>query len=249
MVVNKLYIGKSKQLHYAVALFPGLMGGMVLIMSLLGLLRINWLLAAIYSIIMASISASIAFLPKFKISSMLEQLELRLPHLILRLRTLIMAGESPLQAFLSAAASVKSPILDYIAKEVGLGKTPREALDELQRVLGSKPLLDTLKRILLSLEMGDEAINYLKEEFEGIMSERESNLRRAIENLSVIVEMYMSMGVFFPVVAIVMLASLSILGTGFDINTLIALLIFVAIPLFSAFSALMAKKIVERALL
>jgi len=248
-VLNTLYIGKSKKVHYAVSAVPAILGAVVATLSWFRFLPVGPILAVIYALIMVSIAASIAFMPKFKVSSMLEHLELRLPHLILRLRTLIMAGESPLEAFLSAASEVKSPILDYLIKQVTLGVTPEEAINELQRVLKNKPVLDTIKRITLSLGMGEEAINYLKEEFDAVMAERESGLRKAIESLSVIVEMYMSIGVFFPVIAIVMLASLSILGSGFDINALIALLIFVAIPMFSAFSAVMAKKIVERALL
>ena len=248
-MLNTLYIGKSKKVHYAVSAVPAILGAVVATLSWFRFLPVGPILAVIYALIMVSIAASIAFMPKFKVSSMLEHLELRLPHLILRLRTLIMAGESPLEAFLSAASEVKSPILDYLIKQVTLGVTPEEAINELQRVLKNKPVLDTIKRITLSLGMGEEAINYLKEEFDAVMAERESGLRKAIESLSVIVEMYMSIGVFFPVIAIVMLASLSILGSGFDINALIALLIFVAIPMFSAFSAVMAKKIVERALL
>ena len=248
-MLNTLYIGKSRKVHYAVSAVPAVLGSVVAVLSYLRFLPVNIIIAVIYALIMISVSASIAFMPKFKVSSMLEHLELRLPHLILRLRTLIMAGESPLEAFLSAASEVKSPLLDYLIKQVALGVTPEEAISELQGVLKNKPVLDTLKRIVLSLGMGEEAINYLKEEFDAVMAERESGLRKAIESLSVIVEMYMSIGVFFPVIAIVMLASLSILGSGFDINALIALLIFVAIPLFSAFSAVMAKKIVERALL
>ncbi len=248
-MLNTLYIGKSKKVHYAVSAVPAILGAVVATLSWFRFLPVDPILAVIYALIMVSMAASIAFMPKFKVSSMLEHLELRLPHLILRLRTLIMAGESPLEAFLSAASEVKSPILDYLIKQVTLGVTPEEAINELQRVLKNKPVLDTIKRITLSLGMGEEAINYLKEEFDAVMAERESGLRKAIESLSVIVEMYMSIGVFFPVIAIVMLASLSILGSGFDINALIALLIFVAIPMFSAFSAVMAKKIVERALL
>ncbi len=248
-MLNTLYIGKSRKVHYAVSTIPATLGAIVAILSWLQLLPVSLILAIIYALIMVSITVSIAFMPKFKVSSMLEHLELRLPHLILRLRTLIMAGESPLEAFLSAASEVKSPILDYVIKQITLGVTPEEAISELQRILKNKPVLDALKRIITSLGMGEEAINYLKEEFDAVMAERESGLRKAIEGLSVIVEMYMSIGVFFPVIAIVMLASLSILGSGFDINALIALLIFVAIPLFSAFSAVMAKKIVERALL
>ncbi len=248
-MLAKLYIGRSKQLHYAVSAFPAVLGAVFFALTLTGALRIKWYFGAMYFAVLAAVSASMAFMPKFKMSSMLEQLELRLPHLVLRLRTLIMAGESPLDAFISAATEVRSPILDLIIKEITLGRTPEEALNDVKQVFGNKPIFDTLKRVMLSLGMGEEAINYLKEEFEALMSERESNLRKAIESLSVIVEMYMSMGVFFPVVAIVMLASLSILGTGINVNILIALLIFVAIPLFSAFSAIMAKKIVERALL
>ncbi len=248
-MLNTLYIGKSRKVHYAVSAVPAVLGSVIATLSYLRFLPVSFIIAVIYALIMISVSASIAFMPRFKASSMLEHLELRLPHLILRLRTLIMAGESPLEAFLSAASEVKSPLLDYLIKQVALGVTPEEAINELQRILKNKPVLDTLKRIVLSLGMGDEAINYLKEEFDAVMAERESGLRKAIESLSVIVEMYMSIGVFFPVIAIVMLASLSILGGGFDINALIALLIFVAIPLFSAFSAIMAKKIIERALL
>ncbi len=248
-MLTKLYIGGSRSLHYVISAFPAILGAVFFALTMVGALRIKWYFGAMYFMILAAVSASMAFMPKFKISSMLEQLELRLPHLVLRLRTLIMAGESPLDAFISAAREVKSPILDLIIKEISLGRTPEEALNEVKQIFGNKPIFDALKRIILSLGMGEEAINYLREEFEGLMSDRESSLRKAIESLSVIVEMYMSMGVFFPVVAIVMLASLSILGTGINVNILIALLIFIAIPLFSMFSTIMAKKIIERALL
>ncbi len=249
--INRLYIGKSKRIHYAIALIPLAFSVALAVLSELSILEeIPLYLSMILVVIGASVTASIAFYPKFAISSMLEKLELSMPHLILRLRTMIMAGEPPLQTFMATVKEFKSPILDYVVKSIILGATPEEAVEQLEEMLGKKPVLDRLKRIVLSLGMGEQAVKFLKDEFEAVMDERESSLRKAIESLSVVVEMYMSAGVFFPVIAIVLLSSLSMLGSGgIDVNIVLTLMIFVVIPLFSAFAALIAKKTVERALI
>ena len=195
-----------------------------------------------------TITLIIYLYPKFVISSMLSKLNLSMPHLILRVRTLLMAGEAPLPTFIKVSEEVKSPILQYLLKSIATGDTPEAVMDSIEDYLGKNPVLDRLKRIVLSLNMGSQAEVLLKDEFEAVMSEREEALGRTVQNLSMIVELYMAAGVFFPVIGIVMLTSLSILGgVGFNINLMLALMIFVAVPMLTAFTAVMAKKIVEEA--
>jgi archaellum biogenesis protein FlaJ (TadC family) len=249
---SNIYLGGSKRIHYLVSALPITLSLILPVLSIAGLFRTLAMWEAALIILMGgTLSMIMSLYPRFLISSMLDRLEQSMPHLILRTRTLIMAGESPLQTFISASQEIKSPILDYLIKSIITGETPEAVLDEIEGFFGKKPVIDRLKRIVLSLGMGTQAISFLKDEFETVMAEKDTNLRKALDSLSTVVELYMTVGVFFPVIAIVLLSSLSILGgpSGIDVYTLIALLIFVAIPLFSALAAVMAKKIVEGATL
>jgi hypothetical protein len=249
---SNIYIGESKRIHYLVSAVPLILSLILPALSLTGFFKNLAMWETALAILMGGTLSLIMFLyPRFIISSMLDKLELSMPHLILRTRTLIMAGEPPLQTFINASQEVKSPILDYLIKSIITGETPDSILEEIEGFFGKKPVIDRLKRIVLSLGMGTQAISFLKDEFETVMAEKDTNLRKALESLSAVVELYMTVGVFFPVIAIVLLSSLSILGgpSGIDVYSLIALLIFVAIPIFSALAAVMAKKIVEGAML
>ncbi len=255
-MLSKYYLGKNKLFHYAVATIPLIMGSFPLILVVLGGGRakfgngvITLPEALVIELVMASVSAAMFLLPKFMLSSELDKLNLRLPYIVLKMKTMVSAGEPPLKAFEEVVKDVKLGILDLILKEIMLGTPPADAVDKVQRMIGKNPAFDVLKRVMTAIEMGGESTSmFLKDEFEGLMSDKEAELKKALNNLSVIVEIYMSMGVFAPVLGIIMLSSLSILS-GADVTPLITLLVFVAIPIFSVFSAIMAKKLVERALL
>jgi len=255
-VLSKYYLGRSKLLHYAAASIPIAMGSFPLILVLLGGGKarfgkgvITLPEALVVELVMATIGVAIILLPRFMLSSELDKLNLRLPYIVLKMKTMIAAGEPPLKAFEEVVKDVKLGILDLILKEILLGTPPAEAVSKVQKLVGKNPAFDVLKRVMTAIEMGGESTSmFLKDEFEGLMSDKDAELRKAIENLSVIVELYMSMGVFAPVLGIIMLSSLAILS-GANVTPLIMLLVFIAIPIFSVFSAVMAKKMVERALL
>ncbi len=252
----KYYLGKSRLLHYVAATIPLIMGSLPLILVILGGGKARFSRgvitlpeALVVELVMAAVSAAIFMLPKFMLSSELDKLNLKLPYIVLKMKTMISAGEPPLKAFEEVVKDVKLGILDLVFKEIMLGTPPADAVDKVQRMVGKNPAFDVLKRVMTAIEMGGESTSmFLKDEFEGLMSDKDAELRKAIENLSVIVELYMSMGVFAPVLGIIMLSSLAILS-GTNVTPLITLLVFVAIPIFSVFSAIMAKKLVERALL
>jgi len=248
-LLSNIYIGGSKKTHALVSLTPSIMLISLAMLGYLGIpLRLQWWFTAILSLLGLTITLIVYLYPKFVVSSIISKLNLSMPHLILRTRTLLMAGEPPLQTFIRVAEEIKSPILQYLLKSIVTGKTPEVIMDEIENSLGKNPTVDRLRRIVLSLSMGPQAGSFLKDEFEAVMREREEALNRTIENLSMVVELYMTAGVFFPVIGIVLLTSLSILGgIGVDINSILTLIIFVAIPLLSAFTAIIAKKMVEEA--
>ncbi len=251
-VMESLYLGGSPRTHKVISLTPLAVSAALAGLGIIGRpFRAEWWVSALILLFGGTFTAIIYLFPKFVISSMLDKLELSMPHLILRVRTLIMAGQPPLQTFINATSEVKSPILDYVVKSIITGEVPEKVMEELEEELGKKPVLDRLKRVILSLGMGTQAVDFLKDEFEAVMEERGEGLNRAIDNLSVIVELYMTAGVFFPVIAIVLLTSLSILGgpKSMSIEPMIALIVFIAIPIMSAFASLLAKKTVERAML
>ena len=248
-MLSYIYIGGSKRMHTLVSLTPGAMSGALAVLMLPKFSQLSqiWMPATI-ALFGGFITLIIYLYPKFVISSMLTKLNLSMAHLILRTRTLLMAGEPPLPSFIKVSEEIKSPIIQYLLKSIATGGTPEEVMESIENYLGRNPTLDRLKRIVTSLGMGSQAISFLKDEFDAVMEERDEALSRAIENLSMITEMYMAAGVFFPVIGIVLLTSLSILGgMAIDINLMLALLIFGAIPMLTAFAALMAKKIVEEA--
>ena len=236
-------------MHTLISLTPGVASGALAALMLQKISQPSQIwMPAIIALFGGFTTLIIYLYPKFVISSMLSKLNLSMSHLILRTRTLLMAGEPALPTFIKVSEEIKSPILQYLLKSITTGETPEAVMDSIESYLGKNPTLDRLRRIVLSLGMGSQAISFLKDEFDAVMEEREEALDRAIENLSMVTELYMAAGVFFPVIGIVLLTSLSILGgVAFDIKLMLALLIFVAIPMLTAFTALIAKKIVEEA--
>ena len=248
-LLSYIYLGGSKKIHSLMSLIPALTSAPLALLGFLGVPHpIQWWVPALLIIFGGTTTLIMYLYPKFTVNSILTKLNLSMPHLILRTRTLLMAGEPPLQTFIRVAEEIKSPILQYLLKSIATGETPESVMNEIEDSLGKNPTIDRLKRIVLSLSMGSQAESFLKDEFEAVMEEREEALSRTIENLSMVVELYMAAGVFFPVIGIVLLTSLSILGgVGLDINSVLVLIIFVAIPILSAFTAIMAKKMVEEA--
>ncbi len=260
-MLNKFYLLGDRRKHYLISSVPLIIGIGVLTYSLLPRLAtffrtyvilpfyVDPLLAGIMALIMGATTAALVMYPKFRLGNEAEKLRLRLPYIILKLRTSIMAGDPPLQAFINTAASVNNELLNVIVKKIVLGEEPAQAVEYLRTLIGNKPEVDVLKRVVQFLELGPQSERYLKDEFEFLMAEKERALNRALENLSMIVEIYMALGVFAPIVGIVMLSSLSMLARGIDVISLIAIIIFVAIPLLSMFSSILARRIIERALL
>jgi len=198
--------------------------------------------------ILLAISVSMVMLPKMSLKHDLEKLELMMPHLILKLRILILAGVPPLQAFIDTAKTFKNPCLDMIIKKIMLGEDAIKAVESLKDLVGSKPVIDILKRVINALSMGESAHRYIANEFEALLKDRERELDRALENVSSIIEIYVSMGVFAPVVGIIILTAMAFLG-GIDVQTVMMLLIFIAVPILSIFTSFMAKKFIERSLI
>jgi len=260
-MLSKFYLFGDRRKHYLISAVPLIMGAALLALSLLpelaALFRvyvtfsfpIDPLLAGIMTLITGATTAALVMYPKFRLSNEVEKLRLRLPYIILKLRTSIMAGDPPLQAFINTAASVNNELLNVVIKRIVIGEEPAQAVEYLRTLIGNKPEVDVLKRVVQFLELGPQSERYLRDEFELLMAEKGRALNRALENLSMIVEMYMAMGVFAPIVGIVMLTSLSMLARGIDVISLIAIIIFVAIPLLSMFSSILARRIIERALL
>ena len=260
-MLSKFYLLGDRRKHYAISIAPLIVGIALLVLSLLPRITaylnmyfplpicIDPLLASIITLIAGTTTVALFMYPKFRLGSEVEKLRLRLPYIILKLRTSIMAGDPPLQAFISTAASVNNELLNVLVKRIVLGEEPARAVEYLRTLIGNKPEVDVLKRVVQFLELGSQSERYLRDEFEFLMAEKGRVLNRVLENLAMIVEMYMAMGVFAPIVGIVMLSSLSMLARGIDVITLIALLIFVAIPLLSLFSSIIARRFIERALL
>ena len=260
-MLNKFYILGDKRKHCIVSIAPLTAGLVLLAASLLprviallgGSLNLNSpvdpLLAGVVTLVAGVTTGALILYPKMRLGNEVEKLRLRLPYIVLKLRTSIMAGDPPLQAFISTASSINNELLNVLVKRIVIGDEPAQAVEYLRSMIGNRPEIDVLKRVVQYLEFGPQSERYLRDEFEFLMSEKSTALNRALENLSMIVEVYMAMGVFAPIVGIVMLSSLSMLARGMDVMFLIALIIFIAIPIFSLASSIFARRIIERALL
>ncbi|RLG76740.1 MAG: hypothetical protein DRO12_03985 [Thermoprotei archaeon] len=244
--IPQYYFAGSPELHYAISTAPLIPAGVLAYLFALRPADAH-LLPPIP--IFVAITAALVLTPRFRLSEDLENIGRRMPYMILKLRTLLMVGEHPIQAFVAAARDVRSPLLNIIIKRMLLGEPPEEIVEQLRREVGSRRELDILKRILASLQMGEQTLEYLRREFEGLMGEKELALRRALESLSVIMELYATGGVFAPVVGILIIASLSMLGGGIDVTLLLSVVVFILVPIFSAFTAVIARKFVEGAMI
>ncbi len=150
---------------------------------------------------------------------------------------------------------VKGDVDRVIKEEVGeivksidlFGKDFYTAIQERIRDTASTKFADLLKGILAVGNMGGDLRRYLYMQGKAFMRERRIDMKKQLDGLGVAAEIYISMGVVLPLIIVVMLATMSFIGSS-GINAVLWMYVvtFVMIPAVSALMLLILDSSVPR---
>ncbi|MDD1776423.1 MAG: type II secretion system F family protein, partial [Candidatus Methanomethylicus sp.] len=148
-------------------------------------------------------------------------------------------------------ADIDKVIKDEIAEVVKgidiFGEDFYTALNNRINKTPSKKLADLMKGVLAVGSMGGDLRRYLHMQGKIFMRERKIDLKRQLDQLGVTAEIYISMGVVLPLIIIVMLATMSFIGSaGIDALMFMYIVTFVLIPGVSALMLLVIDQSVPK---
>ncbi len=178
-------------------------------------------------------------IPGFMVKTRRMKLHEELPHFIGYMSTLSSSGQSMENIFKTIALedSTEEIVKDarYIARNIDI--FGMDVLTSIKEVLNKTPA-GAYQELLDGAVSTFEAGGDLKEYFNAIskvqLEEKKLSVKKSIESLGVISEIYTVLLVVFPLLTIIMLSVMAIMTTnlmGFDLPTLIALVTFAILPL------------------
>ncbi|MGQ9759261.1 MAG: type II secretion system F family protein [Candidatus Methanomethylicaceae archaeon] len=178
-------------------------------------------------------------LPSIRASSRKGRVDRALSFIINYMAILSAAGIVPERIFKSLSTSDIDPVLREEIIEVVrgteiLGEDFYSALRRRAEATSSKQFSDLLKGILMVSRAGGNLKRYLRMQARYFMRMRRVALKKGLENLGVLAEIYITAGIVMPMVIIIMLSAMSLIGGG-GINMLLWLYLvtFFMVPLIS----------------
>ncbi|MDQ1281116.1 MAG: archaeal flagellar protein FlaJ [Thermoproteota archaeon] len=201
-----------------------------------------FVLSAVIAILAAITSAGFCYsYPLMIKSSRSKNIDVNLSLMANFMSVLASAGMPPESIFMILLLVGKDFNVD---KEVGriirdikiMGLDLHEALKNASESSPSSRLAIMLDGIITTIRVGGDLSGYLHDQAEKFKRERMQNLRRFVDNLSVVAEAYVAFLVAAPLMLIVMLSIMSFLGGTISIGaldplTILNILTFVIMPM------------------
>ena len=177
-------------------------------------------------------------LPNFKIKSRAVSLEAALPTVSSYMSAMTSAGVPPAPIFASLAAEKTLPkIVTQEAERINrdieiLGFDVLRALEAAAYRSPSERWAGFLEGMVGTVNSGGDLTSYLSTETKSFMKLKQEKTKEFIENLGVLAEIFMVIGVVTPLFFIVMVAILSILSTDNQGSVVLLFLItYIVIPM------------------
>lgn len=177
--------------------------------------------------------------PSFVAARKRTRLESALPYAASHMAVLASAGIPPERLFKALAVTDSELHIQEEAAEIVrdvevLGKDILTELDEKARRTYSKLFADLLSGFTATARAGGDLKKYLARQARNLMVHKRIMIRKTIETLSVMAEVYIAMLVAMPLVFSILLAVLSFVG-GAGVNPLffLNLLTYIAVPILS----------------
>ncbi|MCX8181728.1 MAG: type II secretion system F family protein [Candidatus Methanomethyliaceae archaeon] len=178
-------------------------------------------------------------LPTISASNRKGRMEKALTFVVNYMAILSAAGIIPERIFKSLSTSDIDPVIrEEIAEVVRgteiLGEDFYSALRRRSDETPSKQFSELLKGVLMVSNAGGDLKRYLRIQAKYFMKRRRVVLKKGLEQLGVLAEVYVTAGIVMPMVIIIMLSTMSIIGGG-GINVILWLYLttFFIIPIVS----------------
>ncbi|MEM1546747.1 MAG: type II secretion system F family protein [Candidatus Methanomethylicia archaeon] len=200
-------------------------------------LTISILLSVLLGLIATGITVWILIAnPVYRVSSLRRRLELILPHATGYIAGLASAGLS-IEHILERTVELQpEPILTHIARLIirDVHVFGQDIVTALRNAIVSSPsgtLASILNGVINTIITSGDLRSYFLYTYEKLIAKKRDQLRRVIDNLTYLAEMYIALVVVGPIILIIILIIISMLG-GFLIDPAVTLLIltFIGIP-------------------
>lgn len=218
-------------------------GGAFLTMGSLGFL--DRVLAFTIGTPLLAVGAASLAIYRIKIREPYSELTPKIPYLYLFMDMYLTAGLSASDAFGKAAEMLNDRILALLHRHLVAGYGHDEAV---KRVFnGYKGMARTyVENLLRSSLFGTGGVSFIRDTLAHLLLEKEKDIEKVTQQLSMITEVYTVAGVFAPLTAISAIAALFVFGAGGVDPVLMAVLVMLmSIGAMSAV-ALLAKAVIDK---
>ena len=182
---------------------------------------------------------------KIKQGEPYRELAPKIPYLYLFMDMYLTAGLSASDALGRAAEMLDDKVLLLLHRHLVAGYGHEEAVE---RVFdGFKGMARTyIENLLRSSLFGTGGVSFIRDTLSHLLIEKEKEIEKVTQQLSMITEVYTVAGVFAPLTAISALAALFVFGSGgIDPSLMAVLVMLMSIGAMSAV-ALLAKTVIDK---
>ncbi len=235
----------ARSFKQAAALSGGLVaaGVALLVIGFLGLL--DEVLTFTLGVPLLAVGGAALAVYKIKLSEPYRELTPKIPYLYLFMDMYLTAGLSANDALGKAAEMLEDKVLILLHRHLVAGYGYEEAVNRVFN--GFKGMARTyIENLLRSSLFGTGGVSFIRDTLSHLLIEKEEEIEKVTQQLSMITEIYTVAGVFAPLTAIATLAALFVFGSGGIDPFLMAILVMLmSIGAMSAV-ALMAKSVIDR---
>jgi flagellar protein FlaJ len=170
------------------------------------------------------LSAAVAFwvmytLPTILASSRKGRVERALNFVVNYMAILLSSGIAPERVFKSIAESDVDPVIrdeiaDVVRRMEVTGEDFYTALRRKAEETPSRQFSDLLKGILMVSKTGGDLRRYIYTQARYFMRARRVALKKGLDQLGVLAEVYVTAGIVMPLVVVIMLSTMSLIGGG-----------------------------------
>lgn len=227
-----------------ISITVGILGGMLTFVATQMVGIPSLLVSLVYTLLFGFGMIGLTFVilysvPSFMVKTRTMKLQEELPHFIGYMSTLASSGQSMEDIFKTLALenSQEEIVKDarYIARNIDIfGMDVLSAIKDILTKTPPGPYQELLEGSISTFEAGGDLKEYFNATARVHLEEKKLNVKKSIESLGVIAEIYTVLLVVFPLLSIIMLSVMSIMTSnlmGFDLPTLINLVTFAVLPL------------------
>jgi len=220
-----------------------IVGASLLVIGLLG--SVNKVIAIPIGLPLMLIGLSSVVLYEIKLRETYRELSPKIPYLYLFMDMYLTAGLSASDALGKAADMLDDKVLKLLHRHLSAGFSHEEAV---RRVFdGYRGMARVyVENLLRSSLYGAGGVSFIRDTLSHLLIEKEKEIEKVTQQLSMITEIYTVTGVFAPLTAIAALAALFVFGSGGIDPSLMAMLVLMISVGAMAAVATLARTVIDR---